>query len=206
MADVQLLAWDVGGVLLSNGWDHEDRRAACQQFGLEVAAFEVRHEQVVDAFERGRVSLDEYLDHTLAPASVDVGRGAFRQFMFERTSPHEPMLEFVRQLARENQYRLVTLNDESRELNLYRIQKFQLTAVFGSFFTSCFTGLRKPAPEAFRAMLDISQKDASETVFIDDRAENVAAAAEVGIRSVQYHDPAQVQQALSRNGVEFGQG
>jgi len=199
--DVTLLAWDVGGVLLTNGWDHADRRAACEAFGVDAAEFERRHASCVDPFERGRLTLGEYLTATLGPDGRPVDHGRFRAFVFDRSRPIAPVLALAREIAEARSVRQVTLNDESRELNDYRIERFGLGGLFDAFFSSCYTGRRKPAAEAFDGLLGITHRTGPEVVFVDDRAENVAAAAARGLRAIQFTDANDLRRALVAAGV-----
>ncbi|HTW56000.1 MAG TPA: HAD-IA family hydrolase [Thermoplasmata archaeon] len=201
MAEVALVAWDVGGVLLSNGWDHDDRRAACAAFGVAPEEFEARHAAQVDAFERGRQSLAEYLTATLGPDGRPVDHARFRAFILDRSRAHPETLAIARELAAAGAVRQVTLNDESRELNDYRIARFGLAALFDAFFSSCYTGLRKPAPEAFDCLLGVLHRAGPEVVFVDDRAENVAAAAARGLRAIQYTAATDLRRAFAALGV-----
>ncbi|HXQ48608.1 MAG TPA: HAD family hydrolase [Thermoplasmata archaeon] len=204
MAEVELLAWDIGGVLLSDGWDREERREACRHFGLDESGFERRHESVVDEFERGRLSLDDYLGQVVGAGRPEGELAEWKRFIFEQSVGDEAMLSMVRELADEGRYFLAALNDESREINLHRIHEFHLDEVFDAFFSSCFTGFRKPSSEAFRMLLDVCQRDSSTVAFVDDRPENVDAAARSGMLAIQFHDAGQLRRELERVGVRWG--
>jgi hypothetical protein len=52
---------DLGGVLLTNGWDHTARKRAGKKFNLDYAEMEERHDQTFDTYEEGKLTLDEYL-------------------------------------------------------------------------------------------------------------------------------------------------
>ena len=56
MPKISAVFWDIGGVLLTNAWDHKQRKQALQQFQLDETEFEDRHEMLVSSFERGRRS------------------------------------------------------------------------------------------------------------------------------------------------------
>jgi putative hydrolase of the HAD superfamily len=198
---LSLLLWDVGGVLLSNGWDHAARRAASARFQLDAAEFERRHAAVEADFERGRLSEAEYLDATVFYAPRSFARDEFRAFVRAQSSPNPAALATASALRAGGQYRLATLNNESRELNDYRIRTFGLAAIFDDFFSSCYTGRRKPDPAAYRAALDITHRTPDETLFLDDRPENVAAAEALGIRTLRVLDPARLAEELERSGV-----
>lgn len=204
MAELSLLLWDVGGVLLSNGWDHASRRAAAEEFGLDPAEFERRHERVETDFETGRLDLDGYLTATVFYDPRTFGREEFRAFMRARSTPNPPALSCARELRGSGRYVLATLNNESSDLNEFRLRTFGLRGIFHLFLSSCYTGRRKPDPDAYRYALQITQRDADEALFLDDRRENVESAARLGLRTLWVQDPGRIREELASVGVVAG--
>jgi putative hydrolase of the HAD superfamily len=198
---VQALFWDVGGVLLTNAWDHEERGRAVDRFQVDTTEFERRHKEVVAFFEEGRIGLDEYLERTVFYQPRDFTREDFKSFMFSLSKPKSEVLELARGLA--NKCLMGTINNESRELNQYRIQRFGLLDIFELFVSSCFVGIRKPEPKIYRLALDLIQKTPEECCFIDDRPINIEGAAKVGMRAVQMQNVAQLKKDLQNLGVEL---
>ena len=198
---ISLLLWDVGGVLLSNGWDHVSRRAATAHFQLDPAEFERRHARVEDDFETGRLDARGYLDTTVFYAPRPFSPEEFLEFMRQQSEPRPQAIAIARAVHDRGGYRQATLNNESRELNEYRIQRFGLATIFDDFFSSCYTGRRKPDPAAYRTALDVTHRSPEETLFLDDRPENVAAAERLGIRTLRVLDPGQLREGLARSGV-----
>lgn len=186
MAEITTLLFDVGGVLLTNGWDRHARRRAVDRFGLDWEDLQDRHERVVDDFEIGGLSLEGYLRRTVFYRDRDFREESFRDFMLAQSKPHADALDFARSLAESGRYLLATLNNESRELNTYRIERYGLRAIFSVFFSSCFMGDRKPDEAIYRRVLEITQCEPVECVFIDDRPVNVEAAADAGLRTLRY--------------------
>jgi putative hydrolase of the HAD superfamily len=200
VAEIQALFWDVGGVLLNNAWDHEERDLAMARFGMDREEFEARHKKLVPAFEEGRMGLDEYLERTVFYQARSFSREEFKQFMFSLSKLKPGVLEVARGLA--GKYFMATINNESRELNAYRIQTFGLVDCFDLFVSSCFVRLRKPDEWIYRLALDLSQRKAEECCFIDDRPENVEAAAKVGMKTILMKDAEQLRRELRGLGVE----
>lgn len=203
MGDITALFWDVGGVLLTNGWDASSRREATRRFGLDWEDFEDRHQLVVAAFETGRMSLDEYLQRTVFEQPRAFGAEEFKAFMFAQSSPHQDAIALVDRLARTGRYLLATINNEPLELNLYRIQQFELRRYFAVFFSSCFLGVKKPEDAIFRLALHITQRDPAESLFIDDRPLNLECAGRLGMRTVHYQHPEQLHCELRAAGIEI---
>ena len=202
MGLITTLFWDVGGVLLTNGWPRESRQQAAAHFAFDWEEFEKRHGSVVDAFEAGRIGLEEYLERTLFYASRSFDRNEFKNFMQDQSKPQPETLALLAQLAQSKSHLLCTLNNESLELNLYRIRKFELRRYFSAFFSSCFVGLRKPDEAIYRKALEITQRAPEECLFVDDRPANVESAAALGIGTILYQNPLALRRELSRFDVE----
>ena len=204
MANVSLLLWDVGGVLLSNGWDHTARAAAAAQFELDPTELERRHQLVDAAFETGRLDVPGYLEATVFYAPRSFSPETYLQFMRDRSRRNVAALAAARAVRGEGRFVMAALNNESRVLNEYRIEAFGLKEVFHVFFSSCYTGLRKPEPAAFQNALTLTQRTPEETLFLDDRPENIAAAARLGLHTLQVRDPEHLGEELALAGVATG--
>ena len=198
MSEIHAIFWDVGGVLLTNAWDHTERAAALEHFRLDEKEFHGRHEMVVSSFERGKISLDEYLDRTVFYRSRSFTREEFRDYMLSLSRPMTDVLAFARNLAASGKYFMGTINNESRELNLHRIKKFGLRDIFRVFVSSCFVGLRKPESGIYRLTLEITQINPEECCFIDDRALNLECAAKLGMRTIQMQTLEQLRADLGK--------
>jgi putative hydrolase of the HAD superfamily len=205
MVEISTILWDVGGVLLTNGWDHNERAAVLKKFQLDPEPFEQRHELANDPWEMGLMTAEEYLLRTVFYEPRPFTLAEFLQAMKERSNllPHTAM-RVLQELAASEEIELAMLNNEARELNDYRIESFELGRYFDSFFSSCYVGLRKPNPKIFDLALDVLQRDAEEVAFIDDRRGNCDAAAALGIHAIHYLDEAQCVQALERLGLHAG--
>jgi len=183
---IELVLFDIGGVLGTNGWDGEQRQAAATRFGLDAEDFQYRHEETVGALESGHMTLDEYLDITVFCAPRSFSLDEFKAFMFALSAPWPDSIAVVRALAQSGRVRLATLNNESEELNRHRIELFGLRDVFPTFFTSCWLGTRKPSREIYRRVLGMTQTEPARTLFVDDRIQNLAPAAALGIRTLHF--------------------
>jgi putative hydrolase of the HAD superfamily len=205
MAEISTILWDVGGVLLTNGWDHIERAAVLERFALDSAGFEQRHELANDPWEKGLMTAEQYLLQTVFYQPRPFTPAAFLQEMKERSVllPHGAM-RILQELAASEQVELAMLNNEARELNDYRIEWFELGRYFDVFLSSCYLGLRKPDPKIFELALDVLQRDPNEVAFIDDRQGNCDAAEALGINAIRYQDEAQCVRALEQLGLAAG--
>ena len=201
MTEISALFWDNGGVILTNGWDRNSRRAAVEKFHLDWADFEDRHELMLNDFETGRVTLDEYLRRTVFYREHPFTPDDFKKFMFEQSQPFPESLDFLKRLAQTRRYIVASLNNESKELNEYRIKTFNLLQYFEAFFSSCYLGLRKPSAEIYRLVLKITQRSPEECVMIDDRGLNLETAKEIGIHTIQFKSVTQLRADLAKLNV-----
>lgn len=201
MSVIRAIFWDIGGVLLSNAWDHTERAEALHHFQLDEKGFHDRHEMVVSSFERGKITLDEYLDRTVFYRPRPFTRESFREYMFALSKPVPKVLEFAQDLADSGKYLMGTINNESRELNYYRIEQFGLRKLFRVFVSSCFVGYRKPERDIYRLALEITQIPAEQCCFIDDRALNLECAAKLGMKTIEMHQVDQLREELAKLGV-----
>lgn len=201
MAQISALFFDVGGVLLSNAWDRAQRMSALEHFQLDEIEFDDRHEMLASSFERGKISLDEYMDRTVFYRPRPFTRNAFRDYLFSLSQPNREALELARQLAESGRYLMSTINNESTELNRYRIENFGLRALFTLFVSSCFVGLRKPEEGIYQLALEITQKLPEQCCFIDDRALNLESAQRLGMQVIRMEDVAQLRAELQKLGV-----
>jgi putative hydrolase of the HAD superfamily len=202
MAGISTILWDVGGVLLTNGFDGAQRDVMLQRFALERDAFEQRHAEVFPAWEKDAISVDEYLRHVVFYEPRRFTQAEFLEAMKQQSQVlPDSGLGILRELAASQQYVLATVNNESRVLNEYRVARFGLADLFQAFFSSCYLGLRKPDPKIYQVALDVLQRDPEDTAFIDDRAENVAAAAKLGMHAIQYKGSDSLAEELERLGV-----
>jgi putative hydrolase of the HAD superfamily len=198
MTEIRHIFFDIGGVLGSNGWDHEQRERAIKKFAINPEDFEWRHKEVVAEWEEGRITMDEYLDISVFHTKRDFTRNAFIEFMYSQSVPDEATISIARALSRQPGYTLMTLNNEALELNTYRIEKFGISQIFEAFLSSCFLGVRKPIRRFYSRGLGIAHAEPASSVFIDDRPQNILSASTLGINVVQFKSAAQLRSDLGR--------
>ena len=153
MPNITAIFWDVGGVLLTNAWDRDQRRRTLEHFKLDEAEFHDRHDMLVSSFERGKITLKEYLERTVFYRPRSFTPQEFESFMFSMSQELDGSLELARGIAHSGKYLMSTINNESGDLNLYRIQTFKLREIFSFFVSSCYVGLRKPEEGIYKLAL-----------------------------------------------------
>ena len=203
MTDISTILWDVGGVLLTNGWDHGGRADVLAHFNVNLAEFEERHPEANDAWEKGLITVEEYLHRTVFWEPRNFSLEEFVEAMkAESRILDGTALGILENIAASQDVDIGMLNNEAKELNDYRIEMFGLRAYFDFFFSSCYVGIRKPGAQIYKLALDVLQCEPEEVAFIDDRAANVEAAAKLGIHAIQYQGVAKLDRELAALGIE----
>jgi len=185
---ITALFLDIGGVLLTDGWQHKSRRKAAVKFGLDVNEMEERHHITFDTYEEGKLTLDEYLTRVVFYQKRPFTRAMFRNFIFEQSEPYSNMIELAVRLKAGYGLKIAVVSNEARELNEYRIRKFKLDRFVDCFISSCYVHIRKPDEDIFRLALDIVQTPACEVLYIENTPMFVKIAEGLGIRSILHTD------------------
>lgn len=202
MAEVEAILFDVGGVLLTNGWDQRDRAAVLEHFELDQDKFEARHKEIYAQWDTGRITVDEYLDATIFHTPRSFRSEAFFLAICERSQLLEGgALGILEEIAASNRYLLGSLNNEPRETNAYRFRRFQLGRFLRLRLSSSYLGLRKPDAAIYHRALDILGLPADRVLLIDDRQENVDAASSVGLSAIRFENAAQLRRELTGLGI-----
>lgn len=184
---IKALFLDIGGVLLTNGWDRHIRRKAAETFGLDYDDMDERHHLTFDTYEEGKLSLEEYLKRLVFYTDRPFTQEDFRAFMFEQSRPIPEMIDLISRLKKRYRFKTAAVSNEGRELTGYRIKKFGLDRFIDFFISSCFVHFRKPDADIYRMALDCAQVIPEEVLYIDDRVLFVEVAQSLGIRGL-LHD------------------
>ena len=187
-APITCLFLDVGGVLLTNGWDHHARRRAAKHFKLDWSEMEERHGLNFVIYETGKLTLREYLGWVVFYKRRSFSRAEFWRFMCAQSKPDSEMLELMRQLKAKYGLKVIVLSNEARELNAFRIHKFKLNGFVDVFVSSCLVGLHKPDAAIFRLALDIAVTPARQIVYIENTPMFVEIADGLKIRGLLHTD------------------
>src|SRR5580658_8700042 len=193
---------DIGGVLLSNGWDHPVRKRAAEYFKLDLAEIDDRHHLTFDTYEEGKLTLDEYLKRVVFYKKRPFTRAEFQRFMFAQSKPCPGMIGLITRLKYRYGLKVIVVSNEGRELNSHRIQKFKLNAIVDSFISSCFVHIRKPDCDIFRLALDIAQVPVRQIVYIENTPMFVQLAEGLGIRSILHTDYESTRSELAALGLK----
>jgi putative hydrolase of the HAD superfamily len=202
LSEITTLFWDIGGVILTNGWDRGSRREAATTFNFDYEEFQDRHDLSFPAFDSGHITLNEYLDRTLFYRQRSFTREEFTAFMFAQSKEHPETRAVLADAARAGKYLIGSINNEPLELNQYRIEAFHLRRDFLVFFSSCYVRSRKPEETIFRIALEVTQRPPEQCVFIDDRSLNLESPRRLGFHVIHHQNAEQLRSELRNHGVK----
>jgi putative hydrolase of the HAD superfamily len=202
-SSITTLFLDIGGVLLTNGWDHNIRTRAAVKFGLDYDEMNERHHLTFDTYEEGKLGLDEYLNRVVFFRARSFSREEFKAFMYAQSQPFPEMLELMRGIKHQYGLQVAAVSNEGRELTVYRVQQFKLGTIIDFFISSCFVHYRKPDADMYRIALDVAQVLPEHVVYIDDRVMFVEVAQELGIRSIVHSSYESTQKTLNTLGLSW---
>jgi|ERR1035437_107467 putative hydrolase of the HAD superfamily len=183
---INTLFLDIGGVLLTNGWDHKARILAAKEFSLDLDEMNERHHLTFDTYESGKLSLEEYLNRVVFYENRSFTTERFKEFIFEQSKPFPEMIKLIQELKLKYGLKIAVVSNEGRELNTYRINKFRLHDFVDFFISSCYIHYRKPDVDIFKIAVDIAHVTADQVVYIDDRSLFVQVAEGLGISGIHH--------------------
>jgi len=199
---ITTLFWDIGGVILTNGWDRGSRREAAATFHLDWEEFQDRHDLSFPAFDSGQITLNEYLDRTLFYRPRAFSREEFTAFIFAQSKEYPDTRAILDKVTKTQKYFVGAINNEPLELNQYRIEAFELRRNFLVFFSSCYVHSRKPEETIFRVALEVTQRPPEQCLFIDDRPLNLERPGKLGMNTILHQGAEQLRLELGKYGVE----
>ena len=205
-AEITCLFIDIGGVLLSDGWDRFARRRAAEVFGLDFGEMEGRPRLNFGTYEEGKMTFTEYLDRVVFHRKRPFSHGRFRRFMLGESKAHPEMIAWTARLKARYKLKVFAVSNEGRELNEYRIRRFGLGSIVDTFLSSCYVHVRKPDLDIYRLALDLSRAPARRVAYLENTPLFVEAAAELGIRGVLHQNLRSTRGQFASLGLPSGEG
>ncbi len=185
---LHVIFFDIGGIFLTNGWGHESRKLASEKFDLDYEEMNALHNFIFNVYEIGKITLDDYLDMVIFNHPRAFGRAEFKEFIYAQSQELPHMLAWLKQWKRDCRFRIISINNEGKELNDYRINKFGLHECFDAFISSCEVNMRKPDPGIFRLAMGMAQATPEQSIYFDDRILLANFAQRLGIRAFHHTD------------------
>jgi len=191
---------DIGGVLLSSGWDSRCVKDSVKYFGIEEEEVLLRHSDVSSLYYCGKLSLDEYIKYVVFYTDRNFGMDEYKEYVLGKSEAHEDMIKYIKFLRGHFRLKVVALNNEGPELNSFRIKKFKLKELIDTFISSAYLKLCKPDPEFYKIALDISGAEPDEVLYIEERELMATVAGRLGIKSILHRDYKSTRKEIERLG------
>jgi putative hydrolase of the HAD superfamily len=186
-AGIKILFLDVGGVLLSNGWGKASRQKAAKQFSFDIDQIEGLHSYHFNLYEMGKLTLDEYLEIVVFNQPRNFTKEEMKAFIFSQSTQLPDILPWIKKWKKDNsEIKIFSINNEGKELNDYRIEKFGLTDCFDAFISSCDVGMCKPDRGIYQLALAVTHRPAASCIYFDDTLVHVETAGRMGIQAFQH--------------------
>lgn len=202
MTGITHLFTDLGGVLLTNGWDRGLRKLVAARFGIDPAEMDERHHLTYDTYEAGKISLSEYLRRVVFWEPRDFTEEQVVGFMMDQARCFPEMIDLVKRVKESNRLKVVVVSNEGRELTADRIRRFGLKEFVDFFIVSSYVHFRKPDEDIFRVALDVAQAEPSQVVYLDDRQMFTEVACRMGMREIWHRGYESTRAALAEMGLE----
>jgi len=135
-------------------------------------------------FERGQVTPEDFIKHVQNVLDIPV---SYRELVTDWNSIYGDVIQKnYRSILDCRQFGKVIAFTNTNEIHLpIWMQKYhEQLSIFDKIYSSCEIGLRKPDAESFQYILEDLEVQPAETIFFDDRVENIEAANKLGINSV----------------------
>jgi putative hydrolase of the HAD superfamily len=197
---------DIGGVLLTNGWDSAARRKAAEKFDIDFEDMNERHHLTFDTYEEGKLTLSDYLERVIFCHQRPFSKETFIEYMYAQTKPFPETIALFHELKERYRLKVITVSNEGRELTEYRIHNFGLKSLVDGFVSSCFVHYRKPDVDIFCIALDIAQTQPEHVIYIDDRELFIEVANSLDIHGMLHTGYQATRDALADLGLESNQG
>ncbi|RFS21985.1 HAD family phosphatase [Chitinophaga silvatica] len=201
MSKINSLFLDIGGVLLTNGWDRNSRKQAMDKFQLDPVETEERHHLTFDTYEEGKLTLDEYLSRVVFYTDRKFTKQQFKEFMLSQSAPFPEMIELIVALKAKYQLKIAIVNNEGRELNEHRIRHYNLNRFVDFYISSCFVHFRKPDADIYKIALDIAQVKPEEVIYLEDRQMFVDVALGLGLNAICHKHYESTREQLAAHGL-----
>ncbi len=195
---------DLGGVLLSNGWDRRLRHLTAEHFGIDSAQMDERHHLTYDTYESGKMGLAAYLDRVIFYEPRAFSTEDVIAFILGQACAFPEMIDLVCRLKARHGIKVAVVSNEGREVTADRIRRFRLDDFVDFFIVSAYVHFRKPDEDIFRVALDIAQAEPRRVAYIEDRPMFVEVAASMGMQAIWHRGFESTRDQLAALGLTLG--
>ncbi|MDO8460028.1 MAG: HAD family phosphatase [Nanoarchaeota archaeon] len=199
---IKAIIFDLGGVLFfSDGGSYEGREKLAEKLGVDKKKLHDIWFKRKDLLITGKMSEEEFLKEVIKISATPLSLNHLKRSIRELNEIDNPMSEVLKKLKKN--YFLAALNNEVKEWNEYRIDKFELNSYFKLIVSSCDVGVAKPDHQIYKILLDKIKIPADNLVFIDNREENLLPAKELGIKTHHFKNKELLLEWFKENNIQL---
>jgi len=203
---IEAVIFDYGKVL-SNSEDPVAQQKLLALTGLERPDFERHYWAYRHAYDLGHLNGHTYWEKIASDAGLSLTPECIEELIeadvLMWTSLNEEMLGWVIALQ-EADIKTAILSNMGPDILAYMRQEFGWLAHFQHHTWSCELGICKPDPAIYLHTCEKLRVKPQNALFLDDKAENIAAAAEFGLNAVVFDNIEQLRRDLEERGLQAG--
>lgn len=199
---VRVLAFDLGGVLFSDG-TKEFIGYLHRSFGVDSArAGELLHGDLGSRYREGKLTRDEFWSTLRRTLGLSAGESELEASWLNGYRLDEGTRDLILDLSQH--YDVYYLSDNVAERIAAVERRYGFLRLFKGGVFSHEAGVRKPDPRIYELLLDRAKVEAGQVVFVDDKGWALAPAARLGMKTVLFRDSQQARRELAQLGVAVG--
>lgn len=195
--NIDTIIWDLGGVLIDWNPRYLYRKLLASEEEVEWFLREVCTPDWNENQDAGypiAMAVEEKVKEF--PRWEEAIRAYYGRWTEMLAGPIPGSVELLKRLREESSLRQYALTNWSAETFPIALARYEFLHWFDGRVVSGEEKTRKPHPEIFRILFERFMADPARTLFIDDSERNVNAARAIGIRSLVFRDPPQLESAL----------
>jgi putative hydrolase of the HAD superfamily len=200
---IQTVISDLGGVIVF--FDNQifyEKMAKFSPFAQEeIGKLAFAESGLRESFDKGEITPQEFYERAVQKLEANIDYDEFFSLYNDVFSLNPPVLEIMKRLK--VNYKLVLLSNTDVMRFRYVKQKFSEVMIFDEYVLSFEIGFMKPHPQIYREALKRAGTRAEESVFIDDRQENIQGAEELTLKGILFEPQANLESALKEINLSF---
>ena len=194
---IKTIIFDFNGIFGDDSDDWEGYKGFVKQAGLSVKKLSSIIDSYWPKISIGKQNLIDFMQGVSEASANKVSKEKLLQTYLGSTRIDREVLDFARGLKKKG-LKLIVLSNETKEAMDYKIKKFNLKEIFDELYGSAHIGMTKRNPDSFRLVINKHGLNPKETLFIDDRAENIEMAMSLGITGILYRNLRQLKKELKQ--------
>ncbi len=197
VSNYKTIIFDFGGVIGSDSdrWEDEYRKVV-EESGLTAEKLHELYNKHWPKLSIGAELASTFWDEVYELAPKKPIRGTLEKYYEDGVRGNKDVLLIAAKL-REKGFKIGVITNTAVDWVDIKMRKFGLKDIFNGVYCSCTVGVAKPDPRIYLTAIQNMKTTVRETIFVDDREENLVACEKLGIKGLLFRDAAQLRLDLS---------